>query len=199
MDNLIDHNNNFNQILTQGNSNNRELNNAPYDAQSITSENLSNISSISTNTRNTTSNLKKILKYINFNKCQYLKAFSMFLYAATCTFICSLLLILTHMRLNERARDEPLQDIISEFITPTPEPYEHLFKICEAATGIYVVLLLSISFYRQDRAKIFGRFFFTFGTLFLYRGFLMYMTLLPRPSKSLNCEYVIEGRSQIIK
>ena len=206
MDNLIDHNNNFDQMLTQENHNNRingqqiEQHHVPsFDAQSITSENLSDTSSMSTNTRNSTSKIQYFLKYINFNKSQYLKAFTMFLYAGLCTFICSLLLILTHMRLNERAREEPLQDIISEFITPTPEPYEHLFKICEAATGIYVVFLLSISFYRQDRAKIFQRFFFTFGTLFLYRGFLMYMTLLPRPSKSLNCEYQINSTSQIIQ
>lgn len=121
----------------------------------------------------------------------------MFGYAALCTFICSLLLILTHRRLDERARTEPLQDIISEFITPTPGPYEEWFKLCEMATGVYVVMLLSITAYRTDRAKLIARFFFTFGTLFLYRGFLMYMTLLPRPSKSLKCEYVIED-SQII-
>lgn len=166
-------------------------NNTPVDTESITSDNLSTDS-------NRPSIFKKIGKYINFKKADYLRAFSMFCYAGTCTLICSFLLILTHMRLDKRARTEPLQDIMSEFITPTPEPYEHFFKICEAATGIYAILLMTISAYRDDRAKIFARFFFTFGSLFLYRGFLMYMTLLPRPSKSLNCEYVIEGRSQII-
>lgn len=167
-------------------------NNSPVDTESITSENLS------TDSSSQPSRLKKLAKYINFKKSEYLRAFAMFCYAGTCTLVCSFLLILTHMRLDKRARTEPLQDVISEFITPDPEPYEQLFKICESATGIYVILLLSISAYRDDRAKICARFFFTFGTLFLYRGFLMYMTLLPRPSKSLNCEYVIERRSQII-
>merc|ERR1712150_54500 len=102
-------------------------------------------------------------------------------------FLCCVSLVWAHYRMNERARNEPLQDLLLDNI----DTLTWGFQAADYLIKFYSYSLILICVVHRDRLYIMSRFFFIMGVLFIYRGAMIPVTNLPVPNYTKNCSEVM--------
>jgi len=151
-----------------------------YDSDTTNDHDRSLLSNRRTTGQNRRSSVRK--KY----PPEWYKTFVMLLYAICCLIAMTFIETIVHDRVPDQNSTEPLQDVawtVTEHIFG--KQAEHGIHACFKATEIIGLVLMGLTLVHiithSHSSIVLRRFFFHFGTVYLYRVATIYVTILPVP------------------